>query len=172
MGQPIGLCCRDALHGRSRGSDAAVFEPRNAHSCLGHAEAPPCTRQHRLQHAAQVAQLRASDIAGLFTTIIRTLRMAMQSAMLGLGAWLVLQEQLSAGGMIATSILFGRLLNPLEVLIGSWVCPNGRSWVGRVCAASSARCRPATGLWPCPARRRSSPCKKPPSCHRAGKLPP
>ena len=82
------------------------------------------TRQHRLQHAAQIAQLRASDIAGLFTTIIRTLRMAMQSAMLGLGAWLVLQEQLSAGGMIATSILFGRLLNPLEVLIGSWIVPQ------------------------------------------------
>ena len=82
------------------------------------------TRQHRLQHAAQVAQLRASDIAGLFTTIIRTLRMAMQSAILGLGAWLVLQEQLSAGGMIATSILFGRLLNPLEVLIGSWIVPQ------------------------------------------------
>ena len=82
------------------------------------------TRQHRLQHAAQIAQLRASDIAGLFTTIIRTLRMAMQSAMLGLGAWLVLQKQLSAGGMIATSILFGRLLNPLEVLIGSWIVPQ------------------------------------------------
>ena len=82
------------------------------------------TRQHRLQHAAQIAQLRASDISGLFTTIIRTLRMAMQSAMLGLGAWLVLQEQLSAGGMIATSILFGRLLNPLEVLIGSWIVPQ------------------------------------------------
>ena len=82
------------------------------------------TRQHQLQWAAQVSQLRASDIAGLFTTMIKTLRMALQSAMLGLGAWLVLQNQLSAGGMISTSILFGRLLSPLEVLIGCWVVPQ------------------------------------------------
>ena len=82
------------------------------------------TQQHQLQLATQVAQLHAGDITGLFTTIIKTLRMALQSAMLGLGAWLVLQEQLSAGGMIATSILFGRLLSPLEILIASWAVPQ------------------------------------------------
>ena len=82
------------------------------------------TQQHQLQLATQVAQLHASDMTGLFTTIIKTLRMALQSAMLGLGAWLVLQEQLSAGGMIATSILFGRLLSPLEILIASWAVPQ------------------------------------------------
>ena len=82
------------------------------------------TQQHQLQLATQVAQLHASDMTGLFTTIIKTLRMALQSAMLGLGAWLVLQEQLSAGGMIATSILFGRLLSPLEILIASWAVPR------------------------------------------------
>ncbi|MGB1337188.1 type I secretion system permease/ATPase [Planktomarina sp.] len=81
-------------------------------------------RQHHLQLSAQIAQLRASDISGLFTALTKTLRMAVQSAMLGLGAWLVLQEQLSAGGMIATSILFGRLLSPIEVLIGSWAVPQ------------------------------------------------
>ena len=82
------------------------------------------TQQHQLQLATQVAQLHASDMTGLFTTIIKTLRMALQSAMLGLGAWLVLQEQLSAGGMIATSILFGRLLSPLEILTASWAVPQ------------------------------------------------
>ena len=82
------------------------------------------TQQHQLQLATQVAQLHASDMTGLFTTIIKTLRMALQSAMLRLGAWLVLQEQLSAGGMIATSILFGRLLSPLEILTASWAVPQ------------------------------------------------
>ena len=129
------------------------------------------TRQHHLQLSAQIAQLRASDISGLFTTLTKTLRMAMQSAMLGLDAWLVLQEQLSAGGMIATSILFGRLLSPIEVLIGSWAVPQRALLGWRVCAASSARCPPATQFWLCPALRHSLACIKPPSCRLVGKLP-
>ena len=73
--------------------------------------------------------------------------------MLGLGAWLVLQEQLSAGGMIATSILFGRLLNPIEVLIGSWIVPQ-RALLGwaRLCdTLRQIPARPAPVTLPRPA---------------------
>ncbi len=61
-----------------------------------------------------------SDWSGLFTVTTRTLRLFLQSAMLGLGAYLVLQNEMTAGAMIAGSILFGRALAPIEMLIGQW----------------------------------------------------
>lgn len=61
-----------------------------------------------------------SDRSGLFTVTTKTLRLFLQSAMLGLGAWLVLQDQMTAGAMIAGSILLGRALAPIEMVIGQW----------------------------------------------------
>lgn len=65
-------------------------------------------------------QIRSSDVSGGFTSLTRALRLLLQSAMLGLGAWLVLRGELSAGAMIAGSILLGRALAPIELLIGQW----------------------------------------------------
>ena len=64
--------------------------------------------------------IRAADLAGAFGSFSKTFRMFLQSAMLGLGAWLVLQDQLSAGAMVAASILLGRALAPIEQSIGQW----------------------------------------------------
>ncbi|WP_299821404.1 type I secretion system permease/ATPase [uncultured Jannaschia sp.] len=61
-----------------------------------------------------------SDRSGFYTVTTKTLRLFLQSAMLGLGAWLVLQNELTAGAMIAGSILLGRALAPIEMVIGQW----------------------------------------------------
>ena len=66
------------------------------------------------------AQLRVADIAGGLGALSRMLRMALQSAVLGIGAYLVINQQASAGIIIASSILTSRALAPVEVAIAHW----------------------------------------------------
>ena len=55
-----------------------------------------------------------------FTTATKTLRLFLQSAMLGLGAWLVIGGQMTPGGILAGSVLLGRALSPVETAIAQW----------------------------------------------------
>ncbi|AZV79719.1 type I secretion system permease/ATPase [Parasedimentitalea marina] len=71
--------------------------------------------------AALVESIAATDVGGSFTSLTKTLRLFLQSAMLGLGAYLVLQGEVSPGAMIAGSILMGRALAPIELALGQWV---------------------------------------------------
>ncbi|MCI2399477.1 type I secretion system permease/ATPase [Aliiroseovarius subalbicans] len=64
--------------------------------------------------------IRAADATGRFSVLSKTFRLFLQSAMLGLGAYLVLQNELTAGAMIAGSILLGRALAPVDLAIGQW----------------------------------------------------
>ena len=70
-------------------------------------------------------QIRAADLGGTFTSTTKTFRLFLQSAMLGLGAYLVLQGEMTAGAMIAGSILLGRALAPIEQLVGQWALVQG-----------------------------------------------
>jgi ATP-binding cassette subfamily C protein EexD len=56
----------------------------------------------------------------LITTTSKTLRLMMQSLMLGLGAYLAIQGEITAGTVIAGSLLLGRALSPIDQLINSW----------------------------------------------------
>ncbi|MEM1361454.1 MAG: ATP-binding cassette domain-containing protein, partial [Pseudomonadota bacterium] len=75
-------------------------------------------------------QVHSADVAGRFSAGTKTFRLFLQSAMLGLGAYLVLQDQLTAGAMIAASILLGRALAPIEMAVGQWALVQGamKSW--------------------------------------------
>jgi ATP-binding cassette subfamily C protein len=66
------------------------------------------------------AQQQASDIAGGLGAVSKVLRMALQSAVLGVGAYLVVEQQATAGVIIAGSILSARALAPVELAIANW----------------------------------------------------
>ncbi|MFP4274863.1 MAG: type I secretion system permease/ATPase [Paracoccaceae bacterium] len=72
------------------------------------------------RNAALTGQLESSDVSGTFTAMTKSFRLFLQSAMLGLGAYLVLRGELTPGAMIAGSILLGRALAPIELAIGQW----------------------------------------------------
>ncbi len=63
---------------------------------------------------------QASDVVGTYGSITKVLRLLLQSAILGLGAYLVIHQELTAGAMIASSIMVGRALAPIETAIANW----------------------------------------------------
>lgn len=66
------------------------------------------------------AQQRLSDITSGLSTTSRVFRLVIQSAMLGLGAFLVIGGHMSAGSIIASSIAASRAFAPIEVAIANW----------------------------------------------------
>jgi len=81
---------------------------------------PAITRWRVLRNTALTNNVATSDLTGLFSTLTKTFRLFLQSAMLGIGCWLVLQNQMTAGAMIAGSILLGRSLAPVELALANW----------------------------------------------------
>ena len=65
-------------------------------------------------------QSRASDRSGIITSISKTFRLLVQSLILGLGAYLSVSHEINPGLVIAGSVLLGRALAPLDLMIGSW----------------------------------------------------
>lgn len=65
-------------------------------------------------------QTNASERACIITPISKTLRMLIQSLILGVGAYLAINNQITPGLMIAGSILLGRALAPIDQMIGAW----------------------------------------------------
>ena len=65
-------------------------------------------------------QAVASEKGGLIAALSKTYRITVQSLILGLGAWLAIDKQISPGLMIGGSILLGRALAPIDLMIGSW----------------------------------------------------
>jgi len=66
------------------------------------------------------AQSTASHRAVVLGALGKGLRLFFQSAILGVGAWLAIHDAISAGAIFAGSLLLGRMLAPIEAMIGAW----------------------------------------------------
>lgn len=95
---------------------------------------PAIRSRWNVKHQRGMAlQQIASDRAGAIGAATRFARLVQQSLILGLGALLVIKGELSPGGMIAASILMGRLLAPIEQAIAAWKgLISARSAYGRL----------------------------------------
>ncbi|WP_292653748.1 type I secretion system permease/ATPase [Mesorhizobium sp.] len=82
--------------------------------------APLSRRWNEVSHLYLKNQERLSDVVGAASSLSKTLRMALQSCVLGLGAYLVIGGEASPGVIIASSILLGRSLAPVDVAIANW----------------------------------------------------
>jgi len=103
---------------RARLTDAAH---RNAEVLGAMAmEVPVRRRWFNLHREMMRAQDSAADIAGGLGAAVRVLRMVLQSAVLGVGALLVIRGEATAGIIIAGSIIAGRALAPVDLAIGNW----------------------------------------------------
>lgn len=77
-------------------------------------------RWERANAVVQRSHRKSTNIAAYVGSLGKFVRHALQSTMLGLAAFLVIKQEVSAGVMIAATILFGRALQPVELLILSW----------------------------------------------------
>ena len=77
-------------------------------------------RAGALRSAALAGTVAASDRGGAYAAASRTLRLFLQSMMLGLGAWLAIRGEVTPGIMIAASILLGRALAPIDQAVAQW----------------------------------------------------
>lgn len=74
----------------------------------------------RYNDRAMTMQTDASKLAAGMTSLSKTFRIMIQSLILGMGAYLAVMQEISPGAMIAGSLLLGRALAPIDLLVGSW----------------------------------------------------
>jgi ATP-binding cassette subfamily C protein len=78
------------------------------------------TKQLSERRLATDLQAEAQFVGGRYSGAIKFVRLFLQSLALGTGAWLAVERQISAGSVIAASVLMSRALAPIEQLVGSW----------------------------------------------------
>lgn len=77
-------------------------------------------RWGRRQRNVLLLQSRASDRGAIISTLSKSFRILVQSLVLGLGAYLAVEQQVGVGLVFAGSVLLGRALAPIDLIIGSW----------------------------------------------------
>lgn len=112
----------EAAQAASRRASALTAE------CMSNSDAvramgmlPAVVGRLRLASLESLAALqRGADRAAVSRALVRTLRIGVQIAIYGIGAWLFLEEELMVGAIVAASVLLGRALSPLEYAVFAW----------------------------------------------------
>lgn len=97
----------------------------------------------RLNDQALAPVVRASERVALIASLAHMIRVALQVVALGAGAWLVLQNEVLTGSMMASSIIISRTLAPMEHLVaGLRALTSARDAWAHVCAATASALAP------------------------------
>ncbi|NVO56283.1 type I secretion system permease/ATPase [Rhodobacteraceae bacterium B1Z28] len=108
---------------QARGRSDALFDTSDRNAEVVHAlgmKSDLLRRWTALQIDAHRHKTRAADRVAGFSVMSKTVRMGLQSAILGLGAALAITGESTAGVMIASTIVLARALSPIDQLIGQW----------------------------------------------------
>jgi PrtD family type I secretion system ABC transporter len=112
---------REAMGLAARRNDLAATSRRNAEVLVAMGISSRMTKRWTDANEKYLAgNQRASDVIGGLSTVARVLRMMLQSAVLGVGAYLVIHQEATAGIIIAGSILSARALAPVDLAIAHW----------------------------------------------------
>jgi PrtD family type I secretion system ABC transporter len=112
---------REAMGLAARRNDLAATSRRNAEVLVAMGMTGRLTRRWSEANEKYLAgNQRASDVSGGLGAIAKVLRMTLQSAVLAVGAYLVIHQEATAGIIIAGSILSARALAPVDLAIAHW----------------------------------------------------
>jgi len=112
---------REAMGLAARRNDLAATSRRNAEVLVAMGiSSRMTTRWTEANEKYLAGNQRASDVIGGLGTVAKVLRMMLQSAVLGVGAYLVIHQEATAGIIIAGSILSARALAPVDLAIAHW----------------------------------------------------
>jgi ATP-binding cassette subfamily C protein len=112
---------REAMGLAARRNDLAAASRRNAEVLVAMGMAGRLTRRWGVANENYLTgNQRTSDVAGGLGAMAKVMRMMLQSAVLGVGAYLVIHQEATAGVIIAGSILSARALAPVDLAIAHW----------------------------------------------------
>ncbi len=112
---------REAMGLAARRNDLATASRRNAEVLVAMGMSGRLTRRWGVANENYLTgNQRTSDVAGGLGAIAKVMRMMLQSAVLGVGAYLVIHQEATAGVIIAGSILSARALAPVDLAIAHW----------------------------------------------------
>jgi ATP-binding cassette subfamily C protein len=105
----------------SRGGAYADAALRNGEVLRAMSMLAPMRAGWLRQHAEMLRRTGdAARKAGQIAAVTKFVRLAVQTAVLGTGAWLAIQREISPGSIIAASIILGRVVSPVEMIIANW----------------------------------------------------